>query len=205
MKSHGGPWPGRALAVAVVIGALSGLPAAAQEQPGPSLQQLLPQLLPLLQGMIGGGVGGVTGAGPTGVPPETLRRLEGVLKGIEGRGDPTAALVRIDLDDDGQVDPDEAAAWYEAVFRRRDANGDGVLSRREFSASVAVGDTAADRRRARNETRRLDRLFSGADANADRRVSKAEFLDLGARRYRGLDRDGDGRVSAFEYRGGKLF
>lgn len=101
----------------------------------------------------------------------------------------------IDMDHDGRISADEAAAYASWMFRRRDINGDSVLVGREFAAVEALPGTAeANRQRLRTESRRLELLFGSVDANSDKMISKDEFLTYAKAQFdekRGNDADID--------------
>lgn len=101
----------------------------------------------------------------------------------------------IDMDHDARISADEAAAYASWMFRRRDINGDSVLVGREFAAVEALPGTAeANRQRLRTESRRLELLFGGVDANSDKMISKDEFLEYAKAQFdekRGNDPDID--------------
>ncbi|WP_404421968.1 hypothetical protein [Thalassospira australica] len=105
----------------------------------------------------------------------------------------------IDMDHDGRISADEAAAYASWMFRRRDINGDSVLVGREFAAVEALpGSPDANRKRLRTESRRLELLFGSVDANSDKMISKDEFLEYAKAQFdekRGNDPD----IDPFEF------
>ena len=114
-------------------------------------------------------------------------------------------LTLIDGNNDGAINADEAAAYLEWMFRRRDINGNGTLSPREFAAVEKTGPNDTNKARMRAESRRIAQYWAGTDTNGDGRVTKAEFMALAERRFKEMDADGDARISPFEYRAAKLF
>ena len=114
-------------------------------------------------------------------------------------------LTLIDGNNDGAINADEAAAYLEWMFRRRDINGNGTLSPREFAAVEKTGPNDTNKARMRSESRRIARYWAGTDTNGDGRVTKAEFMALAERRFTEMDANGDAKVSPFEYRAAKLF
>lgn len=96
-------------------------------------------------------------------------------------------------------------------FARRDANGDGYLTRAEWQAAREVrlqqidtnGDGAISREEflayeARRAEARADRLFRRLDLDGDGVISTAEREAALARRFQRVDSDGDGRISREE-------
>lgn len=94
------------------------------------------------------------------------------------------------------VPPDKAYAGYKSIFKRMDANGDGVLTEAEY-----VARTRWDERKARA-------IWNASDANRDGKVTEAEYCDN--RRvtddakaiFAWLDADRNGRVSEKEMTAG---
>jgi hypothetical protein len=83
----------------------------------------------------------------------------------------------VDIDQDGRISADEAAAYASWMFRRRDITGDNVLIAREFAAVEQLpGSSDANRQRLRTESRRLELLFPEYDADNDSMISKEEFM-----------------------------
>jgi len=102
----------------------------------------------------------------------------------------------IDQNGDGVVQPDEAAARFEQRFNIYDANGDGAVVKDEFmSHQMHMGANGRMPKYSKKEAR-----FAGMDTNKNGKVSKSEFLSAGEKRYKAADRDGDGKVSVWEYR-----
>jgi hypothetical protein len=179
----------------------------------PSLQALLPQLMQALQNnpelaaQAGAfaGLGGVPGLIPpsaTATTPDAAQRPQ---RQRQSFFIDQPELKLIDADTDGIVDADEAAAYLEWEFRRRDLNGNGTLSSREFTAVEKLGPNDGNKARMRSESRRIAQFWPLADANKDGRVTRAEFMAMSEERYTQMDTNGDGKVSPFEYRGARLF
>ena len=124
---------------------------------------------------------GGTGVAPSGIPEQVRVYRE--------------QYHPIDIDQDGRISPDEAAAYASWMFRRRDINGDNVLVAREFAAVEKLpGSAEANRQRLRTESRRLDLLFPDYDADGDKMITKEEFLAKARTTYdekRGNDPDID--------------
>jgi Ca2+-binding EF-hand superfamily protein len=94
----------------------------------------------------------------------------------------------LDADDDGFVDRAELRQARGQRFGRMDRDGDGVVSAEEIEALRA---------RAR---RLIEARLNAADADDDGAITRAEFDALEYRLIAKGDRDGDGRVSADEFR-----
>lgn len=92
----------------------------------------------------------------------------------------------LDRDGNGRL---TAAEWYydRQTFRRIDHNGDNAVSQAEFLGDASLDDDAED-------------LFEFLDANADGRVSRAEWHGTRAR-FDALDRDRNGTLSRAEAAG----
>jgi Ca2+-binding EF-hand superfamily protein len=95
-----------------------------------------------------------------------------------------------DLDKDGVVTCEEWKQYAADLFRQADADKDGQLTREEFQAVAEQ-----------------DRLFVTADfdyfdADADGRVSLAEFADKPNPAFVLLDKDNDCRLTSDEMRAG---
>ncbi|HPL63195.1 MAG TPA: EF-hand domain-containing protein [Syntrophales bacterium] len=86
-----------------------------------------------------------------------------------------------DANGDGKVDKREFSAAAREKFREYDRNGDGFLDREEMMAAC---------RSFENES--CMREFSGIDKNRDGRISRKEFLGGAGARFREYDRSGDG-------------
>lgn len=102
----------------------------------------------------------------------------------------------IDQNGDGIVQPDEAAARFEQRFDSFDANGDGAVVKDEYMAiHMQMGANGRMPQYSKKEA-----LFAAMDSNKNGKVTKAEFLSAGEKRYKAADSDGDGKVSVWEYR-----
>jgi Ca2+-binding EF-hand superfamily protein len=178
------------------------------EVSSPQMRELLPLIMKQLQNNpelmsqfgLGGlsGLGGLDGAaglaGDGGTGAANIPGLnEAIAKALaqknSGAGAVTSGVPEqvklyrdqyhpVDINQDGRIGADEAAAYSSWMFRRRDLNGDGVLMTREFSAvELLPGNAEANRQRLRTESRRLELLFPTYDANSDQMISKNEFLE----------------------------
>lgn len=137
---------------------------------------------------VGAGVPGMTGDGVANVPglSEAIAKALAAQNGgagVAAPGIPEQVQVYreqyhpVDIDQDGRISADEAAAYAGWMFRRRDLNGDNVLVAREFSAVEKLpGAPEANRQRLRTESRRLELLFPDFDANGDKMIAKEEFM-----------------------------
>lgn len=120
-------------------------------------------------------------------------------RGREGRG-PMRRFMIIDVNDDGVVSDDEAAAQREMVFVAMDADDDGELTEEEFMA-VRMGPGRGmneERMKARQEAKRA--RFAPMDADKSGKVSQAEFMAEGKARFMAADTDKDGNVTPWEFR-----
>lgn len=128
----------------------------------------------------------------------------------------------IDLNQDGLVAADEAAAFHDMRFEMLDADADEIVTKAEFTDPTAgmgmsfeqmqanmaarMGDEAAAQMMSRMQARldareaRREARFAEIDANADGNVSRDEFMTAGETAYAASDLNGDGRVTVWEYR-----
>ena len=189
----------------------------------PALQALLPRLIEAvrnnpqlasqLSGLVSGNVAGSVGAlGGFQAPavaapadPATAAAQQAPAAQQRNLFSGSPELTLIDGNNDGAINADEAAAYLEWMFRRRDINGNGTLSPREFAAVEKTGPNDTNKARMRSESRRIAQYWAGTDTNGDGRVTKAEFMALAERRFKEMDANGDAKVSPFEYRAAKLF
>lgn len=136
----------------------------------------------------GTGVPGMTGDAATNIPGLSEAIAKALAQqngggGVVPPGIPEQVKVYreqyhpVDIDQDGRISADEAAAYASWMFRRRDINGDNVLVMREFSAVEKLpGSAEVNRQRLRTESRRLELLFPEFDADGDKMITKEEFL-----------------------------
>ena len=109
-------------------------------------------------------------------------------------------MMMIDVNNDGLIGTDEAAALADGMFTRHDQNSDGALSEAEFSTPphgrswFGRGDKAAE-----HETR-LKAMFVKLDADKNASVSKAEAFAEAQALYAAADADKDGKVTPWEIR-----
>ena len=99
----------------------------------------------------------------------------------QGRGG--GMMMRADTDGDGKISRAEFTAQSEARFARMDKNGDGFIT--------------ADEMNGRGGRSPGGRLMS-ADSDQDGKISRAEFMAQSAERFIKLDTNGDGRISGDE-------
>jgi hypothetical protein len=92
-----------------------------------------------------------------------------------------STVTRIDTDHDGTVDLAEAKKSGSEVFDRLDTDKDGTLNMAELHGRLSRKD------------------FAAADGDADKTLSKDEYLAVVEQRFKSADADGDGSVSAAEF------
>ena len=107
----------------------------------------------------------------------------------------------LDMNADGFVEADEAAASIESMFLMMDANDDGVLSEEEFMSfrkgPMATMIEHGTRDQQRQDARR--ERFAPMDDDESGSVDQAEFMTAGKRRYEESALDGNGRVEVWEF------
>lgn len=107
-------------------------------------------------------------------------------------------LAKMDSDGDGALSAAEGEAAAEAIFERRAANGDGILTREEFMAPAGSYRLSAD------QQEKLDSFRAGRftviDANGDGQVKAEEYFTAAQHRFEAADGNGDGRVTKEELR-----
>jgi len=89
-------------------------------------------------------------------------------------------IARLDTDNDGTVDLDEAKKAAGALFDKLDTDKDGTLDLKELKGRVT------------------DKEFKAADPDNDGTLSKDEYLAVVEKRFKAADPDNDGTVSAAE-------
>ncbi len=96
-------------------------------------------------------------------------RMGGFLGALFGGIGPNFDFTAADANQDGNVSPEELAAYRAARLTAIDANNDGIVSTEELTAS----QSAAEAERA---ARKAARLVANLDADADGQLSTAELL-----------------------------
>lgn len=105
-------------------------------------------------------------------------------------------LGKVDANGDGVITRKEFEDYNNKRFDRLDANHDGKITPKEVEAAVAKA-----RKRYREQMRnQFNRRFDAADANHDGALSKDEARDMPgiARHFDELDANHDGKVSREE-------
>ena len=97
-----------------------------------------------------------------------------------GRG---GMMMRADTNGDGKISRDEFTAMTEQRFARMDKNGDGFITADEVGDMQGRGPGGG---------------VMAADADHDGKVSHAEFTALAAARFTKLDANGDGQITPDE-------
>lgn len=103
----------------------------------------------------------------------------------------------IDLDRDGVVTADEAAAHFETMFDLYDADGDQKITESEYLTMPGRGPGASPRDQwLVRRTQRFERI----DTDGDRALTFLEFMNEGKAAFTQADSDGNGTVSVWEFR-----
>lgn len=148
--------------------------------------------------VIAAGIGAIV-AGATASAQQGQGPGQGMMMGPGGGMGPGMRMMRVDLDQDGVITADEAAAWHESVFAAMDEDGDEVVTREEFMAVPMGMGPGTGPRAAMREQRRAER-FTLLDGDSDGKLTLDEFLAQAEATFAAADRDGDGKVSAWEFR-----
>ncbi|MEP7004494.1 MAG: hypothetical protein ABI810_00825 [Sphingomonas bacterium] len=98
----------------------------------------------------------------------------------QGRG---GGMMRADTNGDGTISRAEFTAQAEARFARMDKNGDGFITADEMSGRSGRG---------------LGGGLMSADTDQDGKISRAEFMAQSTERFAKLDTNGDGKISGDE-------
>jgi len=101
----------------------------------------------------------------------------------QGRGG--GMMMRADTNGDGTISRAEFTAQAEARFARMDKNGDGFITADEMSGRGGRGPGGG---------------LMAADTNGDGKISRAEFMAQTNDRFAKLDSNGDGQISGDEMR-----
>lgn len=99
---------------------------------------------------------------------------------------------RLDTNGDGIISRDEILAARQRLFSRLDRNGDGVIDQAEIEAAR---DAVMDRAEAMQA--RMGNAMRRMDTNGDGKVSAEEFR-VGTPLFALADRNGDGKLSPDE-------
>ena len=99
----------------------------------------------------------------------------------QGRGG--GMMMRADTNGDGTISRAEFTAQAEARFARMDKNGDGFITADEMSGRAGRGPGGG---------------LMSADTDHDGKISRAEFMAQSAERFAKLDANGDGQISGDE-------
>lgn len=132
------------------------------------------------------------------------------------RLDPARIFAKLDANRDGQVTRAEAEAARTAVaarkgkstnahavamgglFERGDTNRDGSINRAEFDALHALRLQRMAARGAKQHQAFAGRMFAGADANKDGRLTLQEATAMSLQRFDKLDANRDGTITPEE-------
>jgi len=106
----------------------------------------------------------------------------------------TGLLMSYDRNGDGRLTPDEMPERMQGLFVRGDKNHDGVLTAAEVRELALHTPPPGESREGRR-----DPVVAALDTNSDGVISKEEIANAPAA-LRSLDRNGDGRLTADEFR-----
>lgn len=106
----------------------------------------------------------------------------------------------VDLDQDGVVVAEEAAAHAEQRFALLDLDGDDVVSEDEFMEAAPAHRRMRPWGGAQRMYRFRTERFKEFDADEDGSVSRAEFIGSAQAAFERADSDGDGKVTVWEFR-----
>ena len=162
---------------------------------------------------MGRGMMGEGRMGPGMMDPDMMGPgMMGEGRGMRGGQRFMQRFVAIDVNEDGKISDDEAAAMRESVFYAMDADDNGELTMEEYMG-VRMGPGAGngaghDDDDGENRPRRMEgkrqqakkARFEPMDADKNGTVSQAEWMTAGLERFKAADADGDGTVTPWEFR-----
>ena len=99
------------------------------------------------------------------------------------RGRGGGMMMRADTNGDGNISRTEFTAQAEARFARMDKNGDGFITADEMNGRGGRGPGGG---------------LMSADTDQDGKISRAEFMAQSSERFAKLDANGDGQISGDE-------
>lgn len=112
-----------------------------------------------------------------------------------------------DKNKDGILDAKEQAASVKGKFTALDKNKDGKITAEEmagagdaYAAARTKKEPTANPEILRREVKDLQKRLNEADANKDGVVSPKEYEEFQKARITRMDKNGDGKVDASEYR-----
>lgn len=110
-------------------------------------------------------------------------------------------LMMLDINNDGFINADEAAALAETMFMHIDRNHDGAIDLTE--ATTPPGHGWRKWMGGNPPQEMIDKLkaaFAERDADKDGKVTKLEFMKFAEAKYAALDIGKDGKVSPWAFR-----
>ncbi|MEX6724885.1 hypothetical protein [Parapedomonas caeni] len=106
-----------------------------------------------------------------------------------------AFVKQYDSNGDGIVSPLEFQQERDASFKETDTNRDGVISETEYVAEFTKRLDENMKRMRETQLKQAHIRFESIDSNADKRMSRDEYLASGWRMYGSHDSNSNGKLS----------